>query len=121
MNDLDCYTVLYHSVDALPEDKPETFICHAEDKNHAIEQCCNAYPDCKVIFARKKRLIKCFSNVTGFEIASEMVNDLNKLKSKLSESFFLENSDNNFYTIIGNVTKEDWDNLSLEDDFMKIG
>jgi hypothetical protein len=70
-------------------------------------------------------LIQCFSNVIGHKEAQEIVADLNQMKSSLSEDFYIEydkhqdysNDDN--YLVIGNVTKEDWDELNLDMDFME--
>jgi hypothetical protein len=70
-------------------------------------------------------LIRCFSNVIGHKEAQEIVTDLNQMKSNSSDDFYIEYSRDidytvdDTYTIIGNVTKKDWDNLDLESDFME--
>jgi hypothetical protein len=69
-------------------------------------------------------LIKCFSNVVGHKDALELVTDLNQMKSNLSEDFYIkydkhkDYSRYNDYTVIGNVTQADWDELNLDMDFM---
>ena len=64
-------------------------------------------------------MIECFSNVRGHEEAQQVIDDLNELKSRDS-IFFLDYNMENCYTITGHVTKEDWDRLDLESDFMEI-
>jgi hypothetical protein len=70
-------------------------------------------------------LIRCFSNVIGHKEAQEIITDLNQMKSSDSDEFYIEYSRDmdykttNSYTIVGNVTKKDWDNLDLESDFME--
>lgn len=70
-------------------------------------------------------LIQCFSNVIGHKEAQEIVTDLNQMKSVESEDFYIKydkdqdySKDDN-YLVIGNVTKEDWDELNLDMDFME--
>lgn len=70
-------------------------------------------------------LIQCFSNVIGHKEAQEIVTDLNQMKSSLSEDFYIKydkdqdySKDDN-YLVIGNVTKEDWNELNLDMDFME--
>jgi hypothetical protein len=70
-------------------------------------------------------LIQCFSNVVGHKEAQELVVDLNQMKSNLSEDFYIKydeyqdySTDDN-YLVIGNVTKEDWDELNLDMDFIE--
>jgi hypothetical protein len=70
-------------------------------------------------------LIRCFSNVIGHKEAQEIVTDLNQMKSRGSDEFYIEYSKDidykttNTYTIVGHVTRQDWDNLDLESDFME--
>jgi hypothetical protein len=42
------YIVLYWEVGHLPADPPISFRCHADDADHAEEQCKNAYPGCAI-------------------------------------------------------------------------
>jgi hypothetical protein len=70
-------------------------------------------------------LIQCFSNVIGHKEAQELVIDLNQMKSVESEDFYIKydkdqdySKDDN-YLVIGNVTKEDWNELNLDMDFME--
>lgn len=44
------YMVLFRDDSLLPCDTPLGFGCHADDGNHAEEQCLNAYPDCEVVW-----------------------------------------------------------------------
>ncbi len=44
------YTVLYRDDSLLPADAPYSFVCQAEDSEHAEEQCTNAYPECEVVW-----------------------------------------------------------------------
>lgn len=70
-------------------------------------------------------LIPCFSNVVGHKEAQELVVDLNQMKSSLSEDFYIkynesqDYSQDDNYLVIGNVTQEDWDELSLDMDFIE--
>jgi len=68
-------------------------------------------------------MIKCFSNVTGHKNAQEIVIDLNAMKSERSEDFYIDYSisdmGDDLYVIVGNVIKNDWDELDLESDFME--
>ena len=41
------YKVIYHWLPNSHE--TYLFVCQAENKDHAKEQCLNAYPDCKVL------------------------------------------------------------------------
>ena len=34
-------------------DDPFGFSCQADDKDHAQEQCLNAYPDCDIVFVKE--------------------------------------------------------------------
>ena len=69
-------------------------------------------------------MIKCFSYIIGHKEAQEIVTDLNCMKSKSSEDFYIRYSrDKDYavddsYLIVGNATKKDWDELNLESDFM---
>jgi hypothetical protein len=71
-------------------------------------------------------MIKCFSNVTGYKEATELVIDLNQMKSDESEGFYIEydrNQDyskNNNYLVVGNVTMSDWEELNLDSDFVQL-
>jgi hypothetical protein len=71
-------------------------------------------------------LIKCFSNVVGHKDAQELVIDLNQMKSHQSDLFYInynkhqDYSKDDNYVVIGNVTQEDWDELSLDIDFMRV-
>lgn len=47
---LSTWTVLYAEAGCVPGEVPLAFLCRAEDKDHAQEQCRNAYPDCEVVF-----------------------------------------------------------------------
>ena len=48
------YTVLYRIESVMtPLDAPFGFQCHADDSEHAEEQCINAYPDCDVVWAHE--------------------------------------------------------------------
>jgi hypothetical protein len=70
-------------------------------------------------------LIRCFSNVIGHKEAQELVIDLNQVKSVLSEDFYIEyDRDQDYfkddnYLVVGHVTAEDWNELSLDMDFME--
>lgn len=69
-------------------------------------------------------MIKCFSNVIGHKEAQEIVTDLNAMKSIRSDPFYIKyekdvDYSDDSYTIVGNVTKKDWDELDLESDFME--
>jgi hypothetical protein len=68
-------------------------------------------------------MIKCFNNVTGHKIAQEIVIDLNAMKSNESDPFYIDysrsDSKDDVYMVVGNVTKNDWDELDLESDFME--
>jgi hypothetical protein len=68
-------------------------------------------------------MIKCFSNVSGHKEAQEIVIDLNAMKSNKSDPFYIDygKSDmgDDLYVIVGNVTKNDWNELDLESDFME--
>jgi hypothetical protein len=68
-------------------------------------------------------MIKCFSNVGGHKNAQEIVIDLNAMKSKDSEDFYIDYSvsdmGDDLYVIVGNVTQNDWDELDLDSDFME--
>jgi len=45
------YTVLYRIESSMaPLDAPFGFQCHADDADHAEEQCLNAYPGCDVVW-----------------------------------------------------------------------
>ena len=70
-------------------------------------------------------LIRCFSNVIGHKEAQELVVDLNQMKSPQSDPFYIKydkhqdySKDEN-YLVVGNVTKEDWDELNLDMDFIE--
>lgn len=72
-------------------------------------------------------MIMCFSNVIGHKNAQELVTDLNQMKSSKSTDFYIQyeksknyNQDDT-YTVIGNVTKKDWNDLNLDMDFMTVG
>ena len=44
-------SVLYRIESVMsPCEAPFGFICHADDADHAEEQCVNAYPDCGVVW-----------------------------------------------------------------------
>ncbi len=46
------YAVLYYEDRVTkPGDSPLGFICMAEDHEHAEEQCLNAYPECRIVWA----------------------------------------------------------------------
>lgn len=70
------------------------------------------------------KLIDCFSYVQGHKEAQEIVIDLNQMRSKKSQDFYIEYnktqdySKNDSYLIKGHVTNEDWEELNLESDFM---
>jgi hypothetical protein len=66
----------------------------------------------------QKKKIKCFSFVRGLKNVLEIMKDLNSLKSKHS-TFSMSNEGEGSYLIIGIVTIDDWERLSLETDFMK--
>lgn len=45
------FVVLYRIEKIMsPLDAPFGFVCHADDADHAEEQCENAYPDCGVVW-----------------------------------------------------------------------
>jgi hypothetical protein len=68
-------------------------------------------------------MIKCFSNVSGHKNAQEIVIDLNAMKSEKSDPFYIDygvsDMGDDLYVIVGNVTKNDWDELNLDSDFME--
>ena len=41
------YTVIYLEDEV--HEVPFLFQCHADDVDHAVEQCVNAYPDCGIV------------------------------------------------------------------------
>lgn len=43
------FTVLYREADGTGFETPLTFICQADNGDHAEEQCLNAYPGCDVL------------------------------------------------------------------------
>lgn len=48
---MNAYIVLYRIESVmLPVDDPFGFRCHADDSDHAEEQCLDAYPDCDVVW-----------------------------------------------------------------------
>jgi hypothetical protein len=48
---MNTYTVLYRIESIMgPLDAPFGFVCHADDADHAEEQCLNAYPDCAPVW-----------------------------------------------------------------------
>ena len=44
------FVVLYRTAEMMPIEAPMCFQCWAEDSDHAEEQCCNAYPECDVLW-----------------------------------------------------------------------
>lgn len=70
----------------------------------------------------QKEKFDCFSYVRGHKNAQEIVIDINSMKSKESDSFYIDYSysRDDSYCIRGNVTENDWDKLNLSSDFMKI-
>jgi len=79
----------------------------------------------KTIGGKTMSLIKCFSNVSGYKEANEIVIDLNQMKSDESEGFYIKYDKNQDYSkddnylVVGNVTQADWDELNLDMDFMQ--
>lgn len=71
-------------------------------------------------------LIKCFSDVQGHKEAIDLVNELNSMKTSLSEDFYIEydkNQDyneNDSYRVVGNVCDADWEDLNMDVDFMVV-
>lgn len=71
-------------------------------------------------------MIKCFSNVIGHKEAQDLVIDLNQMKSSKSKDFYIQyDKSKDYYTedtyiVVGKVTKEDWDELNLDMDFMEV-
>jgi len=71
-------------------------------------------------------LIKCFSTVIGHKEAQELVTDLNQMRSSNSEDFYIDYDESkdyyedDTYIVIGNVSKEDWEELNLDMDFMEV-
>ena len=65
------------------------------------------------------QMIECFSNVRGHQEAQQVLDDLNKLKSR-DGIFFLDYNGADSYTIRGSVTRADWNRLDLASDFMEI-
>lgn len=48
---MNVYLVLYRIESVMaPSDAPFGFRCHAEDVDHAEEQCVDAYPDCGIVW-----------------------------------------------------------------------
>lgn len=48
---MNSYMVLYRIESEMsPSDAPFGFRCHAEDVDHAEEQCTDAYPDCGIVW-----------------------------------------------------------------------
>lgn len=74
----------------------------------------------------QKKLIGCFSYVIGHKEAQEIVTDLNGMKSIESDTFYIQYNRNkdyvrdDSYLIMGCVTENDWEELNLESDFMRI-
>ena len=64
-------------------------------------------------------MIECFSCIRGSSEAQGILDDLNELKSSDSH-FSLDYNGADSYTIRGSVTREDWDRLDLQSDFMEI-
>lgn len=44
------YTALYRTDELRAHEAPLAFVCQAEDGDHAVEQCENAYPDGEVVW-----------------------------------------------------------------------
>lgn len=74
----------------------------------------------------QKEKIICFSYVNGHKEAQEIVTDLNAIKSDGSGNFYIQYDRNKDYTgddsylIMGCVTEDDWEELDLDSDFMRI-
>ena len=68
----------------------------------------------------QKKYIECFSYVHGQKEANQMLNELNSLKSNSSLPFVFAEDNGESWLIVGTVTQEDWVNLNLESDFMRI-
>lgn len=71
-------------------------------------------------------LIKCFSTVEGHKNAIDLVTDLNAMKSSKESEFYIHYyknqnySENPFYKVVANVTEDDWDELNMNEDFIKV-
>lgn len=51
LTDLNDYVVLYRTEEIIsPFDPPFGFVCQADSRSHAEEQCLNAYPDCLIVW-----------------------------------------------------------------------
>ena len=68
----------------------------------------------------QKRFIECFSYVHGEKEANKMLDELNSLKSSSSFPFVFAEDNGESWLILGTVTREDWDRMNLESDFMRI-
>ena len=67
-----------------------------------------------------KKFIECFSYIHGKKEAKTMLDELNSLKSNKSLPFVFADNNGESWLIVGTVTNEDWINLNLESDFMRI-
>lgn len=71
-------------------------------------------------------LIKCFTTVEGHKTAIDLVTDLNAMRSSEESEFYIhyyknqDYSNNPFYKVVANVTPEDWDELNMNEDFIKV-
>lgn len=71
-------------------------------------------------------MIKCFSTVEGHKNAIDLVTDLNAMKSSEKSEFYIhyyknqDYSTNPFYKVVANVTPEDWDELNMKEDFIRM-
>lgn len=68
----------------------------------------------------QQKFIECFSYVQGKKEAKQMLDELNSLKSNSSLPFVFAEDHGESWLILGTVTREDWDKLNLESDFMRI-
>lgn len=67
----------------------------------------------------QKRL-ECFCYIHGRKIANKFLKTLNEMKVSSSSVFDMYEVRTNVFVIRGNVTKKDWDELDLSNDFMRI-
>lgn len=71
-------------------------------------------------------LIHCFSNVKGHKNAIDLVTDLHAMRSSKESQFYIDYnrhqdySKDDTYKVVGNVTEDDWEELNMDTDFMRM-
>lgn len=71
-------------------------------------------------------LIYCFSHIKGHKNAIDLVTDLNAMRSSELSEFYIEYDRHQDYTkddtykVVANVTEDDWEELNMDMDFMRM-